>query len=557
MRRHLGVVVAVLAFLGVLVAPSLVLAQAPAPKVTIDGFVDNRLLHDRNVSIADTDITRRRDAETIGQIRAQLRITGEVGKTKLVSQWQYDLSFGSVSGDLAGLHLDAGPSGIGDRRIVGSRDVAGRFGSTAGGVLDAEQTGVLALRDLYLQFQLTGPDSLLPFVPVNGVAMVGQNPAPDDLNEWKPATLFWNWYTGVHIDLDLMPGLKFGGTYAQLTDSSFGKQFFANPQGDDFAVIGTLTFSPYKGLDLKPVYAYLFLNGGAIPATFGTPRPGQGGVSDDRTFFPLGAAEDRHTIGAQARWRYGPWELLPTVYYQFGDREIVPTVFNNSETSNCGGVRCVDQDFDSWYFDVQGGWKSGPLTIDGLFVYTSGNKAEEDLRSGRTIHYYVPISTDEVYNIGWGTITAIDLDYNTQLFESAQGLAPTVQPSYDKYGRIQIGLRAGYALTPAFTLRALATALWTAEDVDTHGSTSAANGAAGLASLRTGATSRGHQSYLGTETDIGFDWNFAPNVTFTAVLGHLFVGDAFNAANGQPTGIITPRDAKDVEYFGTRLRYAF
>src|SRR5207245_7981591 len=65
MRRGLTVAFAVLALLGVLAPP--VFAQAPAPKVTIEGFIDQTTTAEQNMSIYDTDVTRSKDSEWHGR----------------------------------------------------------------------------------------------------------------------------------------------------------------------------------------------------------------------------------------------------------------------------------------------------------------------------------------------------------------------------------------------------------------------------------------------------------------------------------------------------------
>ena len=569
MRRHLAVAVAVLALLGALAPP--VFAQAPAPKVTIEGLVDQTMTYSSNMSIYDLDLTRDHDKSWNGRTRGNLYFTAEVGKVKAFTFIKHDVSYGSTTGAAYGVPFHNGPFGLTD------------------GNLQAEVQGLVDLVELYTEFPLAGEGSLLPFIPTPGLARVGfQN---FDVDTYKLGALAWGFYPGAHIELDLMPGAKFTATYAQLEESMTGRRDTTGlatseagktiketnfHRGDDFATIFTLETSPMKGLNVKPVYAYYFADG--TTTGFAGPRVGRGGVEDKSANFPTGTNENRHTFGIDATWTSGPWSLAPTFYYQTGSREMVPSV-PSGKKMHCGAggavgaaAGCVEQDMSAFLFDVQGGWQSGPLNLEGLFVYSPGNEAKEDIRAGRTIHFYQPISTDAVYGVNWGHIVAITYDYKQQLGYGSPGLCPACAISYDKYGRLQFGGRASYNVTPAFKLRGVLTSLWTAEDVDTLSTISAA----GLTPIsgRIGPASKGKDSYLGTETDIGFEWKFAPNITFAFIYAHLFAGDGLgNACGGDKLdstdkggGLgVTPcanesataRSPKDVQAVTTLLRFVF
>src|SRR5207247_1945710 len=84
MRRYLAVAVAVLALLGALAPP--VFAQAPAPKITIEGLVDQTFTYSKNMSIYDQDVTRDKDRSWTGRTRGNLDITAEIGKVKAFTE---------------------------------------------------------------------------------------------------------------------------------------------------------------------------------------------------------------------------------------------------------------------------------------------------------------------------------------------------------------------------------------------------------------------------------------------------------------------------------------
>ena len=77
-----------------------------------------------------------------------------------------------------------------------------------------------------------------------------------------------------------------------------------------------------------------------------------------------------------------------------------------------------------------------------------------------------PLDTDTSYAADWGTqIFSLGIDYFNIL--QFGGSNPGVTIGYDRYGRIQLGAKVAYAVTPALTIGAAVTPNWTAEKVDT------------------------------------------------------------------------------------------
>jgi hypothetical protein len=591
MRSYLAIAVAVLALLGAVVPAAF--AQAPAPKVTVEGFLDQTGVWSRNVSVTDIDVTRSKDSEWYGRTRGRFQITGEVGKAKGVMLFEQDNNWGTQTGTCYTAVATGKSLNIANNTAVEHTDnnAAGRRGhfGTSDGCLNTELVGNVEMLWMYTEFPLSGSGSLLPFIPAPGTLRAGFQPFENDT--YKLGVLAFGNYGGLHAEVDVAPGVKVTWTYAQIEEAGIG-HLFGNDRGDDFATIFTAELSPFKGLDIKPIYAYVFIDGKANPAnpfSYG-PRTGKGGVSDTDggnnivadtviptvNYFPRGSHENRHTLGLDARWKMGPFSIDPTVFYQFGSREMLPSVATGKTRHGCGGNACVEQDMSAWFFDVRGGWQSGPLTLEALFAYATGNSADQDLRSGRTISYYQPIDTNAVYGYQWGAITAISDEYISQLYYGSTGLCFACSISYDKYGAIRLAGRASYAVTPAFKLRGIISGLWTAEEVDTlsvvnggprNNGTSTAAGGTGLWATRTGPASQGSDRYVGTEVDLGFDWNFAPNISFLFTYGHLFAGSALdtvgsfggdnsqcNAVGSCTTGV---RGSKDADMLSTVVRYTF
>ena len=80
MRRLLVLAVALVAILGVLAPPAM--AQAPAPKVTITGLIDQVGTYTKNMSQYDGNININRDRQLYGRTRGRFDVIGEVGKAK-------------------------------------------------------------------------------------------------------------------------------------------------------------------------------------------------------------------------------------------------------------------------------------------------------------------------------------------------------------------------------------------------------------------------------------------------------------------------------------------
>src|SRR5439155_2085583 len=157
MRKFL--VIAVFAFVTVAMLAPPVLAQAPAPKVTITGLFDQVTSFGRNYN--DADFTRNNDTEWYARTRFRPDFTFEVGRTKAVMGFELDLSWGQTG-------AASGGAGKGV-----AADSAGHPGVTSSSSLNTDVAGIIEIKWIYTEFDLTGKDSLLPFIPVPSVARAG------------------------------------------------------------------------------------------------------------------------------------------------------------------------------------------------------------------------------------------------------------------------------------------------------------------------------------------------------------------------------------------------
>jgi hypothetical protein len=440
-------------------------------------------------------------------MRVRPDITAEVGTTKFVLGLEIDYAFGQV-----------GPT---DGSFGGGGQ---KFGTNGGADANTDIAGIIELKWAYTEFRI-------PLLPFPTVMRFGAQPAAV---MYKPAILMQGDFAGAHITSTLAPFLKLNLTYNQMEEESTGiRDGFT--RGEDWAIFASVEITPFKGLDIRPIFSYAQMEG-----TTGQARLGRGGIANAAATFPLGNREDRWTVGVDARWRLGAFSIDPTVMYQGGNRDITLT-----------GLQ-IEQQRSAWLFDLRAGWQAGPLLIEGAAIYTTGNDAGDAVHTGDDMDFYEPISTDSGFYGGWAEIWALNIDYFNSLHPRVGGLNTITSIGYDKYGLIRLGLRASYALTPAFTLRTAVTANWTAEEVDTS---STLTNAAGLLP----GDGNGDARFLGTELDLGFQWRFAPNVAFDVVGAYNFAGNALSRhlATGNTGGARNGRDPQDTQSVIARIRYTF
>jgi hypothetical protein len=507
MRRLAVLAVALIAVFG-MVVPAM--AQAPAPKVTINGLIDQIGTATSNMSKYDIDYGRARDDELYGRTRGRFDIVGEVGRAKAVLGFEIDAYYGQTS---------ATDKNVSSGTALGSTQGSG---ANAGFDLNTDVNGIIEVKWLYTEF----PMFLIPDTTVR----LGAQPFGAAAT-YKLAAYANGDYAGVNWVTRFGPAAALNLTYVQVEEELTGADFFnsagvGGPRGEDWAVIASFDFSPFKGLDIKPMYSYFHAAG----VTNGAARQGRGGIANAAAVFRPTDVEARHTIGVDARWTAGPISLHPTILYQFGSRDTVAD----------------EADISAWFADIRAGFQVGPLTLSAMAMYTSGNKASHDLTD--KVRFYQPLNTDTSYGADWGTqIFSLGIDYFNILYSPVGGLNPGVAIGYDRYGRMQLGLKAAYAFTPALTIGAAATANWTAQKVDTDSTLTAAGG------LAPSAGASGDERYLGTEANVSVTYRFAPGVTFDLAGGYLFAGDAL----GYTSARSSTKDPEDVAIATARVRFAF
>ena len=113
--------------------------------------------------------------------------------------------------------------------------------------------------------------------------------------------------------------------------------------------------------------------------------------------------DDRYTIGIDSRWRSGPFGLDSTVYYQWGK-------YDTQAIRTNGQVAQVEGEAAAWLLDVISSYQAGPLLLEVRGIYSTGNKARDNLSRGK--RYFEPLDLKGTSYAGWAAILAItDVDY--------------------------------------------------------------------------------------------------------------------------------------------------
>ncbi|PYN44300.1 MAG: hypothetical protein DME00_25155 [Candidatus Rokuibacteriota bacterium] len=559
MRR--SVLTAVLAFVILAMLAPPVFAQAPAgppaPKVTITGTFDQITAAGRN--FYDGNFSRDNDREWYARTRFRPDFEFAVGRTKAVLGIELDLNYGQTGSN------DGGFPGNNSGTACGFVGGCKGAGSAGGGLdLNTDVAGLFEIKWIYTEFDLTGKDSILPFIPILTVARAGGQPFATIAN-YKVYYANGD-FAGVDLYSTFTPDIKNHLAWVDVEDQLAGGNrapaLLRTNRGKDFAFIESLEVTPFKGLDLKPMYSYFHADGltaGAARRNASNPRTVGGAMNVAAAVgggAPAGDAadhENRHTVGLDARWRLGPFGLDPTISYQWGNYETQAIRTN-------GTVGQVKGDASAWLFDVIGSFQLGPLLLEGRGVYTTGNKARDNLSLSK--RYYEPLDLDTGYwSGGWLGILGLGVDYFNGGGPSNQGMDTNV--GYDRYGRMQVALRATYSITPALSLYGVVAPTWTAEKVDTDtGCPQPLN----VANSATGCPARvvvsdksfvtGDSRYIGTEVNGGFTWRFAANTAFDLAGYYLAAGPALKTSE-LLNGVPVKRDQHDGYYAAARVRLSF
>jgi hypothetical protein len=603
MRRMFIFALALLA-LGGFLAPPEVFAQPPAPTFTITGLIDNVTSYSRNMSIGDTSLRRSNDEFWYARTRGRFDFTGQVGPAKAVLGIEIDSTWGQYG--FVDSNITTGCAANNSFAV----QCGPTFGTTESSFdLNTDTQGNLQIKWLYVEFPM-------PLVPFPTIVRLGAQPFATAAS-YKLATYANGDFGGLNLYTTFSPTFKSQFTYVAIDEhmmgqgtapfnpftsatggiqatqsakciaASTGALVACQPQtrGDNFALIVSPEITPFKGLDVKPMYSYVYIGGQTAAAV----RQNRGGIPNvtslagQSPFAPstqgvagadgsgVGVHERRHTVGVDARYRMGPFQFDPSVYYQFGSRQahLISGLNAGADAFGAGlcpvGVPCLRKaDISAWLVDVRGGFQLGPLLLQGMTAWTSGQSAK--ISPYREVNYYQVLDADTGYLNDWGTqIMSLGIDYGQMVASGPTNMGNTI--GYDKYGRIILGAKASYAITPALTVGAAATANWTDKSVDTDSIVITNGGLQPSFVCRKTLQScrpEGDSKYLGTELNASLTYRFAPGLTFDWVVGYLFTGNAFshryvNSVYDAGAGLPVPRDigVEDVIVTTARVRLSW
>jgi hypothetical protein len=265
----------------------------------------------------------------------------------------------------------------------------------------------------------------------------------------------------------------------------------------------------------------------------------------------------------------GPFSLDPTVLYQFGNRAVQVPLAPVTATQIGGATGAADAaalnaaatnfglrpgrryyaDLDAWLIDIRGGFQLGPLLLEAMGMYTTGNGARNSTLG--TVRYFQPLTTDTGYLTDWGAqLTALGIDYLNAWNEGGGRVAyPGVSIGWDKYGRAQIGAKATYAITPALSIMGGANVHWTAEGVDRNGRPITGGGI-----VPTVIGRQDTSSYVGTELFTVLTWRFADGLQWDNSFGYMFAGSALDALTVPEAG---GRNVNNPFILTSRIRFSF
>src|SRR5215470_17781630 len=255
MRRSLVTAVFVLAAVPFLVSP-LLAQEPPTPKVTIVGTFDQITSAGRN--FLDGNYTRDNDREWYSRTRFRPDFEFAVGRTKAVLGLEMDLNYGQTGSN------DGGFPGNNAGTACGFLGGCKGGGSAGGGLdLNTDVAGLIEIKWIYTEFDLTGKDSLLPFVPFSTVARAGGQPF-GTIASYKIYYANGD-FAGVDLYSTFTPDIKNHFAWVDVEDQLAGGNralpSARTNRGKDYAIILSPEITPFQQLDLKPMFSWFHADG--------------------------------------------------------------------------------------------------------------------------------------------------------------------------------------------------------------------------------------------------------------------------------------------------------
>jgi hypothetical protein len=466
-------------------------------RLKLTGYVDNHIRAAKNFGSGDDDLTNNDDNPFEGRIRGRMFFHIQATEnTKAVFAFEFDQKYGKARGDKSERSRNGGDFGM--------------------------DNGNFELKWLYV-------DGVIPGTPVR--FKLGAQPFKN--TPMKNCLILCLDAMGVSTDIPIGDAGKLNAWLA------WGQEDFAqdigNPatlQGEDYALGVTLMLSPFKGLDIHPLFAFQHLSGPSFGGSVLRVSTGQ-----DR--------ENRFFLGFDARYKMGAITIHPTFIYEGGKRE-----FDAAGAS--------DSDLQSFLLDLLASVSMGPLKLSGRFVYTPGNEADDAISGGGDdINFFQSIFVDTVHrSVYWFEINGWNIDTTSTRaiysFNDSRSLSGNL--GFDQYGLIHGAFRADYKATKKLTLTGTLGFFSAAEDVGRP----ARKGPAAADTYNF----TGEDKYLATEIDVWMSYQIYPKTTVQVWFAHSFNGDARNLLDPGPDGVNgtaddTLKETEDSTGVGARMIYRF
>src|SRR5436309_7424005 len=259
MRRFLVQALFTFVVLAMLAPP--VFAQAPTPKVTITGLFDQITSAGRN--FYDGDLTRTSDREWYGRTRFRPDFEFSVGRVKAVLGLEIDLQYGQSGPNDGG--FPGNNSGVAGGAVTGNGTTTTGCKNNSNGCLDlnTDVGGMIEIKWVYTEFPLTGKDSVMPFIPVETMARAGGQPFSSLAN--TRAVYANGDFAGLSAVTTFAPNLATKAAFVVVEDQLAGGNrapaTTRTSRGEDYATILSPEISPFKGLDIKPLFSWFHADG--------------------------------------------------------------------------------------------------------------------------------------------------------------------------------------------------------------------------------------------------------------------------------------------------------
>ena len=309
----------------------------------------------------------------------------------------------------------------------------------------------------------------MPFIPFLTVARAGGQPYGTIAN-YKVYYANGD-FAGLDLYSTFTPGIKNHLAFVVVEDQLAGGNRAAatarTNRGEDYALIVSPEFTPFKGLDLKPMFSWFHADG----LTSGAARRSADQHPDRRRRHatsrrPSAVARrpvmrpTRKTATRSAWTRAGVSGRSASTPPSLSSG-VSTTRRRSGRTARSGASRVTPR---------PGCSTSSAATSSARYSSSCGACTARATRRGTTCPWASGTSSRSTSTPGTGAVAGSASSASASTTSTAAA-APTssmdTNVGYDRYGRGQFALRATYSITPALSVYGVVAPTWSAEKVDT------------------------------------------------------------------------------------------